>query len=315
MLRENGPFTLHSVTRENLSTLKKALSADAEARICELADMASEIADTLVSLIDEGMTHYEALALLSDELVLEDTDEPIDPSINGERLLTYQKHLTSTDRVFFSDLLCEMLAERGIFLTEADFLPIGEPIERFAFIKNPLADEAYDVFSEEFGDPRLCYASSFSEAVRLLKNGEVGYCLLPLEEEGGVRISAVESLIYKNDLKIGAVTPVFGFDGEAKLRYARVADVMRKPSFTGEDDRYFEIRLEKNTEILLGEILMAADAFGILTHRIGTVTWEDTIGYHSVVFKTSGASFHKLMLYLTLFAPDFCVTGLYKNAE
>ncbi len=222
------------------------------------------------------------------------------------------------DRAVFSALLLEKLGERGIFPTESDFLPTREAPETFTYVKNAYADEAYEVFSSEFSDPRVKYSRTFAEAIKSVLDGEVGYCLLPLAEKGGVRLSSVTELLTGNDLKIASVTPVFGFSGDAELWYALVARGFRVPKVAAEDDRYLEIRCSEEDGDTLAALLCASRLFCASLYRVHTVTRhpaEENGFYYTVVFRTEGKSFVGLLTYLTLYTETYVPVGLYKNLE
>ena len=222
------------------------------------------------------------------------------------------------DRAVFSALLLEKLGERGIFPTESDFLSTREAPETFTYVKNAYADEAYEVFSSEFSDPRVKYSRTFAEAVKSVLDGEVGYCLLPLAEKGGVRLSSVTELLAGNDLKIASVTPVFGFSGDAELWYALVARGFRVPKVAAEDDRYLEIRCSEEDGDTLAALLCASRVFCASLYRVHTVTRrpaEENGFYYTVVFRTEGKSFVGLLTYLTLYTETYVPVGLYKNLE
>ena len=159
---------------------------------------------------------------------------------------------------------------------------------------------------------------SFSEeALSSVKNGEVTYALLPLEESGS-RIHTVEQLIFSGEFKINAVTPVFGFDGTADMTYALVSIDFVEQRILKDDDRYLEIRIEKNGDCSISELLFAAERCGVEVYRVNTVCFDTDEGqrdYFSIVLKAKGADFSLMLLYLTLFVPEHSTVGVYKNLE
>ena len=303
---------------ENLRALSATASMNYEARICEMREY---IGETIARLTEEYGTLdniYELLSILSDEelcFIGETHNEPL--LVNEDRLRRFSECVYLTDRALIPELILEALASVGLSATESDFLEEGVGSEIIAYVKNPLADEAYEVFASELSDPRAVYCDSFKEAIRAVADGRCGYCILPLEESGGVRLQSISELLYKSDLKINSVTPVFGFDGSADMKYALVSRGFRIDS-DSEDDRYLEIRLPVDSEPSLDELLRAARSLGHSTYRVNTLTAREPDGeesYYSVVFRDGGDGFCGLLIYLTLFSDSYTAVGVYTNLE
>ena len=188
--------------------------------------------------------------------------------------------------------------------------------ETFVYVKNQLSDEAYDVLSQSFSAPRLRYVTGIREAVKAVNDGDAGYCLLPLEERGGSRLSSVTELIFGNDLKINAVTPVFGQDGSADMKYALVSKCFTVHEIQPDDDRYLEIAISLDSAV--DELLFAARSYNATPYRVNTVVFYTEDGpkpSYSIVFKDDAKDFTPLLTYLTLYYDDFIPIGLYKNLE
>ena len=292
------------VVRGNLERLSRELALDEELRLCELASVAEAAVLSICEYLADGLTSLEAIAALSLSL---SEELPCDASLLR----------TLSDRFALTSLLLEMLADRGVPLHEGDFLlsELHPPV--IAYVKNALSDEAFDVFSAELPDARVRYVTSFAEAVAQLLSGEVGYCLFPLEESGGVRLSSVEHLLLLHDLHVCRVTPVFGPDGTAELKYALISSAVEIAPYSKEDDRYLELRLSRDC-LPLSELSILAEHFGFTVYRVNTLSFlkgdgEET--YLSMVLKTGGNDFCSLLLYLALFGGEYTVVGLYQNLE
>ena len=314
MHRDESVCSSDRVTKENLAALQKKERLLSDARIAELSFLADRAADRYAELLRDGMELYEILALTAEESPLCDcTQTPRDA--REETRLSFR---TAYDRAVFTDLWIEKLAERKIYPAEADFLPTQEPPETFTYVRNAYADEAYDVFSAEFSDPRVRYSQTFAEAVKGVLGGEYGYCLLPLAEKGGVRLSSVTDLLGRNDLKIASVTPVFGFSGDAELWYALVSRTFRVPKVRAEDDRYLEIRCSEEEGDTLAALLTAAEVFDTTLYRVHTVTrreGEENGVFYTAVFRTEGKSFAGFLAYLTMYTRTYVPVGIYRNLE
>lgn len=317
MFSDNGLMRAE-ISEHNLAALSGEQSLECEKRVLELYELASAAANAAGSLYTDGFGIYDMLEALFDV-----DDSPIPPhseilEINRHRIESYMHSLSSNDKAVFSELFSERLTERGITLAESDFLSGGGEGENIVYVKNRLADEAYDVFAENFRDPRVFYAKDFREAAAAVAEGNAEYCLLPLEEKGGARIPSISALLYAKDLKINMVTPVFGFDGSAEMKYALVSRHFSVPEITDESDRYLEIRLTENTPKSLSELFSAACQLGVSVYRINTSVFSSDEGDEpciTVVFEKTGGSFTQLLVYLTLFVKSYTAVGIYDNLE
>ncbi len=317
-MSEEVIFSPSRVNISNISELTEKQTRLEERRLCELAELARMAAELTKELVSSGMNILEVLSLLS--------DSPYSPAFpihsdvltdNRDRISNYIRALNILDKAMFCDLYRERLFELGISVTEDDFLPRSPSGEKFVYVKNVYADEAYDVFSQDFSDPRVRYAESFKDALRLVVEGEVTYSLLPLEERGG-RLPTISQLIFSGDLKINSVTPVFGFDGSADMKYALVSKGFTVPSVHADDDRYLEIRVAQEPGVNISELILAAENYGDALYRINTVffdTEEGRIQYYSLIFKDVGKDFSSLLTFLTLFITAYVPVGIYKNLE
>jgi hypothetical protein len=312
-------FVLNSVTNENLASLTERQSVLEEQRICEIYELADEGCAYATEMLSSGYGIYEVLSLLSENFLTEAPKQhkyALDE--NKNRLVSYLKSLSVYDKIVFSEFLERKLGDRGFPVSESDFLPSLEREATFTYVKNSLADEAYDVFSQDFSGPRIKYSASLQEAAKAVSRGECAYALLPLEERGGVRLSSASSLIFYEDLKINSVTPVFGFDGVADMKYALVSSSFSVPTVCQDDDRYLEILLRKDLSFSLSELLVAVDELGASVYRVNTISFRTDDGeapYYSLVIKDEGKAFTSLLIYLTLFSGTFTPVGIYKNLE
>lgn len=287
-------FVPNAATVSNLSALADKDLTNYCRNVCELYELADDAADFTVSLIKEDFGIYEALLLIADACC------------------------PTNIKSSFSSLYTDALRKKGIPLAENQLLDCqDEDDETFVYVKNTFADEAYDVFSQEFNDPRVRYAHSFREALRMVSAGEVTYCLLPFEEQG-MRLASVSELMLAGDFKISAVTPVFGADGTADIKYALVSKKLRYFDLNKDDDRYFEIRISADTSSVLSDVFSAAIAYGAQVYKINTLTLTndgEKKKYFSMVFSGEGVDFTSLIVYLTMFVPDYVAVGMYKNIE
>lgn len=310
-------FSPDEATLKNLAELSGRLSVLSEERMLELHELADTLLDTVFSDLTD-LEPYTLFSLLHDGILTGDLNvHTFALEENFPRIRSVLLSVALSERSVLTDLLIGGIRRRGLMVNEHDFLLCGTPDEIVAYVKNSFSDEAYDVFSEQLDDPRVRYAKSFKDAVRMLSDGEVGYALLPLEERG-IRIPTVEELIWRADLKIAAITPVFGQDGEVNLKYALISKTLVTSAVSDLDDRYLEIRLSKGmTDSLLG-IMMASVLFELEIYRINTIAFgrdEDKSEMYSIIFRGEGCDFSSMLAYLTLFTDDFSPVGIYKNLE
>ncbi len=304
--------------RLNIDALSLAASRLEERRICELHELAWLAADRISELGESGLGFFEALAVISEEISFR-AAEPHENALlqSIPWLSAAESSLCELDKAVFSKLLVDRLLTLGHSLTEADFLETEQAEAVFTYVKNQYADEAFDVFSQDFKSPRVKYCNNFKTALKLLEDGEVGYCLLPLEERG-TRLSSIASLIYKKDYKISSVTPVFGYDGSADLKYALISRAFSIPEPRAEDDRYMELRIPKATAASPASVLSAAECFGLELYKLNTVYVESEEGsaaQYSLILKVEGRDFVYMLTYLTLFNEEFVPVGIYRNIE
>ncbi len=314
---EEDAFMPPEVLCENITAIGTHQSLLEEKRICELSEMAAAALSYLLSLSEGGMPPADALSLLSLEVA---QAPPIHEGAMQEclpHLLLHQKSISATDKTVFISLLAERLSSMGLLPIEADFLPPSAARETFTYVKNLYADEAYDVFSQDFADPRLFYSESLKDAIGAVEDGRAGYCLLPLEEKGGVRLASVSQMLYQSDLRIASVTPVYGYGEQTDLTYALISQGFRIPPVESEDDRYLELRFPKES-CVLSELLLAAEAFCAQVYRIHTVQLSnggEQHPFYSLVFRSEGRDFVLLLMYLFAFVKDFSLIGIYSNLE
>ena len=119
------------------------------------------------------------------------------------------------------------------------------------------------------------------------------------------------------DLKIVAITPVFGLEGNADMKYALISRSFIIPESDDKTDRYIEINVGYGSGLSLGELMCAAEYFSISVFRAYTrVTDEDgTDVSFTLILKDGGTTFAPLLTYLGLFASEYEPIGIYKNIE
>lgn len=317
-MEKYGVFDINDVSVTNLSAIDGDASRSFELRLCEMSFVSESTALRIGDLLSDGMSITETFAILAEEICASLKEEkPLNVMKEAiSAVKVFRSILSAADKANFSALLLEKLLGMEIAISEADFLPQSNPGETFAYVKSALADEAFDVFSQEFSDPRVFYAETFKEACIGVADKKYGYCILPFEEKPSVRIPSISKLVSDLDLKIVAITPVFGFEGTADMRYALIGRDFKIPEINEVTDRYLEISIPKDA-VSLSELLYVADTFSVRIYNVNTVIDPENSekSYYSLIFKDGGRSFAELLIYLSLFASEYIPTGIYKNIE
>ena len=212
-MSEDMTFSVQEAVLSNLERLSKEQSIISDQRLLELCDAVIPVADASVGLLEDGLSSYDVLSVISEglsfgEYRLSDYTTP------EHRVLLAKdaRAICLADRALFTELYVKELAKRGHPFSEKDFLPGSPCTETFTYVRNSFSDEAFDVFSQDFVDPRVKYSSSFKDAARLVSSGEVTYSLFPLEEKGGARLPTVSEIIFRNDFKINKLFDIFECD-------------------------------------------------------------------------------------------------------
>lgn len=318
-MAEDMIFSTDEAVLSNLDRLSREHSAVSEQRLLELYGIATPMAKATLELFDSGLGIYESLSTLAETLDLgEYSLSEYNTDLHRHFISKSISTLKNTDKTYLVELYLASLKEEGRALSERDFLPTDTMPETFTYVRNSFSDEAYDVFSQDFTDPKVRYSPSFKDLAAVVAKGEVTYGLFPLEEKGGARLPTVSEIIFRNDFKINSVIPVFGPDGNADMKYALVSRSFTVPKRGKDDDGYLEIRIGADSDLSLSEVLYAVEYFGMSVYRVNTVTFaqeEDSETYFSLVIKDMGNSFSPLLTYLTLFIRDFVPVGIYKNLE
>ena len=312
-------FAPEKVNIDNINALSIEQSINFEKRICEIAEISDGAVAVAQRLLEDGFGIYEILGFISDSVRFSSSEgHGFAMPESFFKINKYLDALSSYDKTVFADVFTKKLTSIGVRVSESDFLTeaIGE--ESVVYVKNRLADEAYDVFADGLRDPTVSYVENLRDAAAAVADGKKEYCILPLEEKGGARLASIAAILFSYDLKIASVTPVFGFDGSADVKYALVSRHFNIPTVAPDDDRYLEIRLPQDSALSLAELFSAADMLGSSVYRINTVRFDSEEGentYYTVVFKDEGTDFSALLVFLTLFAGAYTAVGIYKNLE
>ena len=161
----------------NLNRVKGKQSDLLELRSIELSELADRALCEVTELNIPDMGVYETLSLILE-------------NIYG--FGDFENSFSAEDKAVLSRHIALGLLKIGF--EERDFFDTAWHDATVTYVKNPYADEAYEVFSEELADARVKYSRDFAECTRLLYNKDVSYCLFPLEEKAVRAFPLLQSL-------------------------------------------------------------------------------------------------------------------------
>ena len=317
-MQDEKLFEFNSTSYANIEDILRDMGSLHELAVCEMSFAADAVAKSISDMLDEGMTINEIASVLAEEVSMPGAlPKENTPSITSENVKSFLSYASNLNKAMFAQLLEKKLSERGIYVSESDYLPEVKSEQTFAYVRNTLSDEAFDVFSQEFSDPRIVYADSFRDACQMVADGKAGYCILPFEEKGGTRISTIASLVSSMDLKVAAITPVFGLEGNADVKYALIGRGFTSPEKDEFTDRYLEIDVSRSNSLSRGDIISAAEYLSLSLFSVNTSSYNAVDGdfTYTLIFKDGRKTFSEFLTYLSIFVGAYSPMGIYKNIE
>ncbi len=311
-MKKEGRQGVSELLAADLFRISESQAKTYDLRLYTLSELAKLASRTALSMIESGLMPAEALMGLSSFLPTYTTDfgEESSLSENPKHLL---RAMSFCDRVAFIELLLLRLSELSMPIELRDFFPEEERDYTVTYMKGALADEAFDLFSEYIKDSTVAYCESIREGAYALSDGKVSFLILPLEERGGARIPTVASLIDRLSLKIAAVTPVYGFMGDADMKYALLSTSFIIPKLSPDDDLYVELSISDISR--LSELLFALESYSHEVYRLFSAEGGEGKGGVTLILRASTGGVIPLICYLTVFICDFSLVGIYKNLE
>ena len=306
--------TLSDNYRKNLNIV----SASQELKLCEFDALADMVVEHCIASGSWGEKFSFSSLQTLHEFFCENEIHNFCLPHNAQLVGNLISAVSNADKASFADVVCNKLLKRCDGFSYASFFEPVSMGETVAYVKNPLAEEAFDVFSIGFEDPRLKYATSIKKATQMVSDSVSDYCLLPLEESDGVRLTATSELLFREGLKINDVTTVIGPYGDADMKYALLSKHVRIPDSYDEEPWYFEFCVDADSNSGISDLILAAEYLGNSLHKINTMTFdteESETKRFFVILKSESADFLPFLTYLKFFAADVCAVGIYKNLE
>lgn len=178
-----------------------------------------------------------------------------------------------------------------------------------SYVKNKYSDRAFDELSPCVDEPRVVYAKNFFGVCEDISRGFATYGILPISTPDG-DIEAVKRLLSAYELKICAITDIKAED-DTVTKYALISDKVR--FVIDADSRFFAFSLASDGADSTERICEAFSLFGLNVCSVN-LNSAYTGGYNSYFcIKENNENLSKLLLYLSLFYPDFVVNGFYSE--
>lgn len=185
------------------------------------------------------------------------------------------------------------------------------------YLKNPLADIAYNAFSAHISDPRVSYEETFSDVCEEVYYNRAPYCILPIENSEDGRLTGFGNMIRKYELKITLTCNVESANG----RITRFALLKRdvgaiKCSKSATEGEFLEIGLNFGEEKRLYEVMQAADYFGYKLNKVDSlpIYYSEREYYFDIVFEGKG-DLDRFLFWLELEVPRYEIIGLYTQVK
>lgn len=185
------------------------------------------------------------------------------------------------------------------------------------YLKNPLADIAYNVFSKHLSDPRSRYEETFAEVCEEIYYSRAPYCILPIDNSDEGRMAGFSNMIRKYELKIVLTCNVESSNGRI-TKFALLQRELRgiecKKGIS--DGKYLEIGFNFGERQRLAEVLQAAEFFGFSMNRVDSlpIYYSEKEYYYNVVFQGKG-QLERFLSWLDLEVPRYEIIGIYTHIK
>ena len=232
------------------------------------------------------------------------------------------KNISVSLKAFLCKEICKKRAEKGKEITIYDFFPdSGIPLnERIAYVRNPLSDEAYSIFSEYLENPMVLYPHNFAGACEEVYYGRCGYCILPYENNDEGVLSGFKKLIIKYELTpVMMCQVVSGIDETNVTRFVLLSKTPHKILKDEDKDAHLMLRITvDNPEANeMANITTIANIFGLVYNKTENYPSALYDGQYSetLVFEIANGDIIPFLLYLNLEVPSGTIDGIYVLIE
>ena len=209
--------------------------------------------------------------------------------------------------------VCLACAETGNPISERDFFPLATEAEnsRIAYMRSPLADEAYRVFSKTVREASVVYPQSFAAACEDVYNGRVGYCILPYESSDEGSLSGFVKLIAKYELSPVRVCSLATEHGSTRFVLLGRSQYL---SALGGGKRLLKITVDRPEADTVLRICSAAEELCVPLRKTESTPVSLGEGYAAAMtFEFTGKDASPFLLYLALEVPECSEKAIFEE--
>ncbi len=185
---------------------------------------------------------------------------------------------------------------------------------KIAYLKNPLSDKAYTLFSKHLVSPESFPMTDFNSACEAVYDGKTDYCILPLENSTDGRLSGFYNLISKYELFVCLATDIMSNDGNVRTRFALCKKNTSVFHCSKKDPLWYtELLIRPNGENTIADILFYADFFGVQTVKTDCTPsdYSDKEYNMYVTFISNEKKLVKLLMFFAIEQIGYSVIGIY----
>lgn len=291
------------IIEKNLRENDRQINVFLEKRVAHISDLA----DLVIGSEEEDMrdTYLRSFAPWKKDGGCIDENKKYVASVQGALNLYDKLNCVDTfypnEKPFFFDT-----DEESVF--ESDTV---------VYLKNPLADIAYNNFTKVLSDARVVYKESFSDVCEEVYYNRAPYCILPVDNSDDGRMTSFSNMIRKYELKIVLTCNVESANGKT-TRFALLKRELAVIDCKGchTEGKYLEIGLNFGEDQKLQDVLQAASFFGFELNKVDSlpIYYSEKEYYFDVVFKGSG-ELNRFLFWLELEVPRYEVIGIYSQIK
>lgn len=293
----------NQIIDENLKDNDDLICDTLEKRVAHISDKAEMII---------GFSREESRKLYETEFALKDSHIPC-LNENKKYLSAIRECINGFDKLNCIDALYPQ-NEKNIDESENDTVFDSDTV---SYLKNSLADIAFNNFSKHLKDPRVAYGETFSDVCEDVYYSRTPYCILPIENSDDGRMTGFCNMIRKYGLKIVLTCNVESANGKTTRFALLKRDIAKIECKSGvSEGEYLEIGFNFGEKIRLQEVLQAASFFGFFLHKVDSfpIYYSEKEYYFDVIFKGNG-DLNKFLFWLELEIPRFEVNGIYTQIK
>lgn len=287
-----------SICRESLNRVSDAHDVNLY-RFKELAEemaLTTEPSDS----IEELKTKYEAIR----EQLLATFNDSLGSRASGFANASDEAARAAALGYFLKTLCGE--AERLGAGIKPESLFDTEPspdVQRIAYIKNAISDEAYRKFSKHLKKPSVIYPQSFLAACEEVYYGRVEYCILPYETSDEGILSGFMKLIRKYELVPICICSV---DGDKNVTKLALLGRSYSSEFSFTEKKYLKITVDSIDRFSFLRLFSVAESMNLMPCKSESVpvSWNEGRFGISVTFDANAENVVPFLLYVALEMPE-----------